>query len=97
MNTKIGNKIKTFREQKGSSQEIMADKLHISHSAYSRIETGETSAWTHHIEDICKELKIQPEELLQNTETVFHPNNDHSSAVQNYTNQDNHITINQIS
>ncbi|HLV23327.1 MAG TPA: helix-turn-helix transcriptional regulator [Moheibacter sp.] len=43
MNTKIGKKIRTIREKKGLSQEAMADRLNISRSAYSRIETGETS------------------------------------------------------
>lgn len=97
MNTKIGKKIRTLREQKGFSQEIMADKLNISRSAYSRIETGETSAWVHHIEDICKELEIQPEELFLGPDSLEQTNNDNASAVQNYTNQDTHITINQIS
>ncbi len=97
MNTKIGKKIRTLREQKGFSQEAMADKLSISRSAYSRIETGETSGWVHHIEDICKELDIKPEELFLGPESLEQTNNDNASAVQNYTNKDTHITINQIS
>jgi len=97
MNQKIGKKIRTFRKQKGLSQETMADKLNISRSAYSRIETGETSAWVHHIEDICRELDVQLEELLFNPESLEQNNSDHASAVQNYTNKDIHITINQIS
>ncbi len=97
MNTKIGKKIRTIREKKGFSQETMADKLNISRSAYSRIETGETSAWVHHIEDICKELNVQLEELFFTPESLEQNNSDQASAVQNYTNQDTHITINQIS
>lgn len=45
MNTKMGNRIRLFREQKDFSQEYMADKLHISRPVYSRIETGETNKW----------------------------------------------------
>lgn len=97
MKANIGKRIKQIRKERGLSQEVMADKLNISRSAYSRIETGETSAWVHHIEDICKELDVPFEKILFSPESLEQNNSDNASAVQNYTNTDTHITINQIS
>lgn len=96
MNIQIGNKIRRLRENKGFSQEEMAEKLHISRSAYSRIENGETNSWVNHIEKLCENLDVKPEELLLNTENLYQTNND-SSAVQTNTHQDTHITINHLS
>jgi len=45
MNIQIGSKIRRLRENKGFSQEEMAERLQISRSAYSRIESGETNSW----------------------------------------------------
>lgn len=64
MNKKIGKRIRKKERKKRLSQEAMADKLNISRSAYSRIELGTTTAWVHHIENICETLNLQPEELL---------------------------------
>lgn len=66
MNTIIGNRLKKMRKQKGWSQEIVADKLHISQSAYARIETGESNSWASHLETICWVFEITPQELLKN-------------------------------
>ena len=38
--TQIGQRIRRLRQQKGYSQEWMAGKLHISQTAYNRLETG---------------------------------------------------------
>ena len=97
MNTTIGKRIRILRENKGYSQEIMADKLNMSRSAYGRIETGETNAWASHLEDICTQLEVEPEELFKTPENLHQTNSDNASAVQNYTNKDTHITINQLS
>ncbi|MCC9061967.1 helix-turn-helix domain-containing protein [Flavobacterium sp. F-30] len=47
------------------SQEEVADSLHISQSAYARMESGESSSWANHILTICKIFVIAPEELLK--------------------------------
>jgi transcriptional regulator with XRE-family HTH domain len=96
MNTKIGNRIRLFRERKGFSQEYMADKLHISRSAYSRIETGETNNWISQIENLCNESDIKPEEIFA-SDGLVQNNSDNSSAVQNHTQHDTHITVNNVS
>ncbi len=96
MNAQIGNKIRRLRENKGFSQEDMAEKLQISRSAYSRIENGETNSWVNHLNKLCENLDVKPEELLLNSDSLFQTNND-SSAVQTSTHQDTHITINHLS
>jgi len=98
MNTKIGKRIRALREVKGFSQEEMAEKLHISQSAYSRIETGETNGWVHLIEKLCEELDIKPDELFGGIESVNQNDmENHSSAVLNNVYSDAHITINHLS
>jgi transcriptional regulator with XRE-family HTH domain len=82
--------------KKGLSQEEIADRLHISQSAYSRIETGESNNWIHLIETICNVLEVKPEELFI-SERLVQNNSENSSAVQNHTQHDTHITINHLS
>jgi len=65
MNIVVGNKLKTLRKSKNMSQEEVADYLHISQSAYARMESGESHSWANHILKICKIFGIAPEELLK--------------------------------
>ena len=92
----MGTRIRTLRTSKGISQEEMANRLHISQSAYSRIENGESNNWVHLIEKLCTELGIKPEELFA-SEGFVQNNSDGVSNVQHLTQHDTHITINQLS
>lgn len=65
MNVVVGNKLKILRKNKKMSQEEVADCLHISQSAYARMESGESSSWANHILTICKIFGITPEDLLK--------------------------------
>lgn len=65
MNSLIGNKLKLLRKNKDMSQEEAADYLHMSQSAYARMESGESGSWANHIFRICKIFDITPEELLK--------------------------------
>jgi len=65
MNVVIGNKLKILRKNKNMSQEELADCLHMSQSAYARMESGESHSWASHILKICKIFAITPEELLR--------------------------------
>jgi len=65
MNIVVGNKLKVLRKNKNMSQEEVADCLHISQSAYARMESGESSSWANHILTICKIFQITPEDLLK--------------------------------
>lgn len=98
MNTKIGRRIRSFREKNGFSQDYMADKLNISRSAYSRIETGETNTWACHIEKLCSEFNIKPEALFDEIDS-FSQNDmkNYSSAVLNNIYSEAHVTINNLS
>lgn len=64
MNTIVSEKIKRLRKAKGLSQEEMAEKLHISQSAYARIETGESQSWATHLEKISEIFEVKPESFL---------------------------------
>lgn len=97
MNIQIGSKIRRLRENKGFSQEEMAERLQISRSAYSRIESGETNSWVNHIEKLCENLDIKPEDFFINSDNNININQDNASAVQTNTHHDTHITINQLS
>jgi transcriptional regulator with XRE-family HTH domain len=65
MNTTVGNTLKNLRKQKGWTQELASDKLHLSQSAYARMENGESHSWASHLEVICKVYEISPEDLLK--------------------------------
>ena len=41
----IGEKIRSLRERKGFTQKEVADHLHLSRSAYARMERGESNSW----------------------------------------------------
>ena len=97
MNSVIGNKIRRLRENKGFSQEEMAERLNISRSAYGRMENGETNSWVHHIEKLCQELEMKIEDFFMNSDNNINTNQDNASAVQTNTHQDTHITINHLS
>ncbi|WCM41021.1 helix-turn-helix domain-containing protein [Flavobacterium sp. CBA20B-1] len=74
MNTMIGKKLQTLRKERGFSQEQVADKLHISQSAYARIESGESHSWANYIQKICETYEITPEELVSNESIVINNN-----------------------
>ncbi len=54
--TKILNKIRKLRLDKGFSQENMADELQTSRTSYARLENGETELTWRAIDDIAKIL-----------------------------------------
>jgi len=66
MNVIIGNKLKKIRQSKNISQEQAADFLHISQSAYARIERGESNSWAIHLNKICNIFEIDPIVLFEN-------------------------------
>ncbi|MCT2409049.1 helix-turn-helix domain-containing protein [Chryseobacterium antibioticum] len=80
MNTTIGKRIRKYREEKGISQEELAEKLHISRSTYQRIENGETNSWVNHIENICTSLDVNMEDILKPEEGYVQVNNNTDSS-----------------
>lgn len=47
------------------SQEQVAERLHISQSAYARIEMGKSQSWMHRIEKLCEVFGISFDELFR--------------------------------
>ncbi|MGG5207454.1 helix-turn-helix transcriptional regulator [Chryseobacterium sp. MIQD13] len=96
MNATIGKRIRKYREEKGISQEELAEKLHISRSTYQRIENGETNSWVNHIENICTSLDVTMEDILKPEEGYTQINrentaneNSSNNMIQNQTNNYN--------
>ena len=90
MNISIGIKLKQLRKRKSMSQEQVADYLHLSQSAYARMESGESHSWANHIDRICELFEITPEELVKNESVIVNSN-------QQGGNSTNAIIINQLS
>lgn len=90
MNTSIGNKLKQLRKSKSMSQEQVADYLHLSQSAYARMESGESHSWASHIDKICEVFEITPEELVKNDSVIVNSNQQGGTST-------NAIVINQLS
>lgn len=60
----VGLRIKNYRELKGFSQEYVASKLHISCSAYSRIERNEVSLSLDKLIHIAEVLNVSLEKII---------------------------------
>ena len=71
MTNNVAEKIKRLRKSKGFSQDDMAEKMHISQSAYARIETGESHSWAAHIEKLSEILEVKPEDFLTDETNNF--------------------------
>jgi len=89
-------KMKEIRNLKGFSCEYMAEVLHISTSAYRKIETGETKLTVERLFQISEILKTPVGKLLgSEKQNVFYQNNnDHGTFngyydVENYYHQEN--------
>lgn len=74
------NTTRKYREEKGISQEELAEKLHISRSTYQRIENGETNSWVNHIQNICASLDVNMEEIMKPEEGYVQINNNNDSS-----------------
>ena len=90
MNTVIGCRLKELRKNKGLSQEQVADYLHLSRSAYARIESGESHSWANYLIEICQVFEISPEELVKCENIMIDNNQERGSS-------NNAIIINQLS
>ncbi len=80
--TTLGTKIKKIRELRNLTQDYMADKLGISQSAYSKLETDETTISQERLVQIAKALDITVQDILSFDEKMFFNltnNQDHAS------------------
>src|SRR5690606_38139309 len=82
----IYKRIQTLRKLKGFSQKDMADKLHKSPSAYSRMENGEIKIALEELPGIAEILDCSVDDLIQDlTRINIQQNNEKAFAdIQNY-------------
>ena len=62
--TKIQHKLRNVRNQKGFTQEYMAESLGISQKQYSRLENGSSEMTLNYLQKICDKLEIKPQDLF---------------------------------
>jgi len=74
-----GSRIKALREQKELSQKDVADKMHKSASAYSRLENGQTSISLTDAGLLSEILGCAIEDLVEHT-TVINTANQHNQT-----------------
>lgn len=60
---KLEQKIRLFRDLQGYSQEYVANKLKISHTAYAKMETGKTKITPQKLQEIANILEVSPEDI----------------------------------
>lgn len=61
----IGSKIRRLRNQRGFSQEYLADILNISQASLSNLESGKTLPDFNLIRSLCDIFKIEVNELFE--------------------------------
>ncbi|MDB2661050.1 helix-turn-helix domain-containing protein [Flavobacteriaceae bacterium] len=67
----IRERIRTYRIEKGYSQDYMADMLNISQNTYHKLEKGYTRIHLEKFIDIAKILEIEFSELLNGPNYVY--------------------------
>ncbi len=78
----VSENIRTIREIKKFKQEHMADKLGISITAYSKLESGETMMTPTRLQEIAKILDVEPDFITKfDTKTIFNVQNSPQSAI----------------
>jgi transcriptional regulator with XRE-family HTH domain len=85
---KLGNKIRIFRQIKGYSQEAMAESLGISHTAYAKMERGESKITEEKLLKIATMLEVDTEDLKNFDEKMIFKNCTNSQFGYNYHHTD---------
>jgi transcriptional regulator with XRE-family HTH domain len=76
MNAEITSKIKELRMKKGLSHQEMADKLHITKSAYQRLEAGETYSWAKYFDELLGVFELSAKYFFKDVgKKHFYQNN----------------------
>lgn len=65
MTCRLGYRLRRIREEKGISQEALADALGLSQSTVARIEAGKSKLAAQHVLEICRILELRVEEFLK--------------------------------
>lgn len=72
----IGSKIRRLRNQRGFSQEYLADILNISQASLSNLESGKTLPDFNLIRSLCDIFKIEVNELFESKGDIIFQNNE---------------------
>lgn len=67
----IGQRIKRFREDRKITQDVVAEKLGITQTAYSKIENNQSKLSVERLKEIAKILDVPEDELLNTEANVF--------------------------
>ena len=91
MNLEVVEKIKRLRVAKGLNHLDMADKLHITRSAYQRLESGETYSWAKYLDELMTILETTPNEFFADIgkKTINQTNNSGSIGYVEILHQEN--------
>ena len=91
MNREVVEKIKRLRVAKGLNHLDMADKLHITRSAYQRLESGETYSWAKYLEELMTILETTPNDFFakKKKKTINQTNNSGSIGYVEILHQEN--------
>ena len=65
MNTSLGMEIKRLRQEKGMTQEQLADELHVSRQVISLWEQGKRLPNAHMLRELACKFNISLDKLLQ--------------------------------
>ena len=80
----IGNKIRVLREQKGYSQESLAQELGLTQPSYARLEKQDERISITRLMQIAKVLKTSVAELIdENSKNVIHQSNNKKAEAYN--------------
>ncbi|WP_433945545.1 helix-turn-helix domain-containing protein [Paenibacillus sp. SN-8-1] len=66
----IGKRIKQSREEKGLTQESLAEKLDVSNAYISKIERGKTPINLDRLSELCKVLEESTEYILNGADSA---------------------------
>lgn len=66
----VGAVLRQRREQMGLEQSQIAQKLGLTQSSYSRIESGKTSLTLVHLSDIAPHFGLSPQSLVAQVESI---------------------------
>lgn len=71
--TKLGPRIKQYRQQKGLSQEALAEQLEVSHQAVAKWESGQSKPSTANLLALCGVFEVSLDTLVNGEESAPAP------------------------
>lgn len=81
MKLQIGTKLHAIRDERRLTQEEMGELLHMSTSAYARLERNETRVDVEDLQKFSKTLNIPMHEFLPDTFSIHNTNHGQASVV----------------